>query len=399
MTPICDLSTSRLHRADNSLRIRQRLDATLNTQSHLEESLQRDIGLLRAKITEMAALVESALKVSLQAMLDRNRRLAYSVILRDQYIDELETEVDRLCLEFLIRHQPAGTHLRFVYATIQINKALERIGDYAESIARQVLVISAIEPQPSYSKFVELADLSLHMVRDAVQSFLRQDADLALRTMSIEERANSLRTAINEDLAELSRQNHLPTTALNPLMTVARRLERSADQAKNLCEDVLYLCTGEFVKHKKADGFRILFLDWTNSCLGQMAEGLGKSLGLPRVAFASAGRVPQPIDPRVVKFMAGKRIDISQQSSKSLEQVLKWEDYQVIVALGARALEGLPIRSNKPILLTWPIKDPSEEEGFADDEAAFESAYQALELNLRELAAAIFDEPQPELKL
>jgi phosphate transport system protein len=376
------------------------LDATLNTHSHFEEFLQRDIDLLRRKIKEMSVLSEWALKMSLQALVEGNRRLAYSVILRDQYIDELENEVDRLCLEFLVRHQPAGTHLRLAYATIQINKELERIGDYAESIARQVLAISALDPQPPYDRFIELGDISLHMLRDAVQSYLGQDADLAWRTMSIEEHANSLRTTINVDLAELTRQNRLPVAALNPLMTVARRLERAADQAKNLCEDVLYLCTGEFIKHKKGDGFRILFLDSTNSCLGQMAEGLGKKMGLARVVFASAGRVPQPINQHAIDFMASKGLDISGQTSKSFEQVPGWEDYQVIVGLGARALEGLPLRSNKPILLTWSINDPSEVEGPAEvREAAFESAFHALESNLKELAAAIFDEPQPELKL
>jgi phosphate transport system protein len=365
----------------------------------LEEFLQRDSDQLRGKISEMAGLAESALKMSLQALVEGNRRLAYSVILRDQYIDELETEVDRLCLEFLVRHQPAGTHLRLVYATIQINKELERIGDYGESIARQVLVVSSLEPQPPYDRFVELGDLSLHMLRDAVQAFLRQDADLARRTMSIEERANSLRTTINADLGDLSRQNQLPAAALNPLLTVTRRLERAADQAKNLCEDVLYLCTGEFIKHRKADGFRILFLDSTNSCLGQMAEGLGRKMGLSRVVFASAARVPQPIDSRAIEFMAGEGVDISRQTSKSLEQVPNWEDYQVIIALGSRALEGLPLRSSKPVLLTWSIKDPSEVEGPAEvRHAAFEAAFHSLESNLKELAAAIFDEAQPELK-
>jgi protein-tyrosine-phosphatase len=192
----------------------------------------------------------------------------------------------------------------------------------------------------------------------------------------------------------------LPETALNPLRTVARRLERAADQAKNLCEDVLYLCTGEFIKHKKADGFQILFLDYSNSCLGQMAEGLGKAQGLPRFTFASAGRVPQPIDPGTIRFMAEKGIDISRQSSKSLEQVTHWENFQVIVALDSRALDGLHLRSNKPIVLTWPISDPSGVQMPPEArQAAFESAYQSLESNLKELAAAVLDEPQPELKL
>jgi len=344
----------------------------------------------------MAGLVERALKLSLQALAEGSRRLAYSVILRDQYVDELETEVDRLCLEFLVRHQPVGIHLRLAYATIQINKELERIGDYAESIARQVLAISTAPPNISYERFIELGDLALHMLRDAVQAFLRQDSDLAWSTIAIEERANSLRTTINNELQALSRDNQLSAAALTPLMTVARRLERAADQAKNLCEDVLYLCTGEFIKHKKADGFRVLFLDQSNSSLGQIAEGLGRSLNLPRFVFSSAGRVPQPIHPEAVQFMARKGVDISRQCSKSLEQLPHWENSQVIIALNAQALDGLALRSSKPIVLTWPVQDPIEVVAAGEARnAAFESAYQAIESNLKDLAAAVLDEPQP----
>ncbi len=109
----------------------------MDTHPHLEESLQRGIDLIRGKVVEMADLSERALKASLQALIEQNRQLAYSVILRDQYIDELETELDRLCLEFMVRQQPAASHLRFVFATIKINKGLERVGDYAENIARR----------------------------------------------------------------------------------------------------------------------------------------------------------------------------------------------------------------------------------------------------------------------
>src|SRR2546425_10500922 len=100
----------------------------------------------------MAGLAERSLRSSLQALVERNRQLAYAIILRDQYIDEMEKEIDRLCLEFLVRQQPVALHLRFAYATIKINLELERIGDYAESIARQVLKISALEPPPSFDK-------------------------------------------------------------------------------------------------------------------------------------------------------------------------------------------------------------------------------------------------------
>src|SRR5512132_2260814 len=111
---------------------------------HFEEHLQRDIEFIRKKVRTMAQLADRALRDSLGALVDRNLTLAYSVILRDQYIDELEKEIDRLCLEFLVRQQPVAGHLRFAYATIKINLELERIGDYAESVARQVLKVSGL---------------------------------------------------------------------------------------------------------------------------------------------------------------------------------------------------------------------------------------------------------------
>src|ERR1041385_8482795 len=109
----------------------------------------------------MARLAERALTDSLRALVENNLTVAYSVILRDQYIDELEKEIDRLCLEFLVRQQPVAGHLRFAYAAIKINLELERIGDYAESIARQVLKVSTLHDRLPLKSFSELANISI----------------------------------------------------------------------------------------------------------------------------------------------------------------------------------------------------------------------------------------------
>src|SRR6266487_1229755 len=234
--------------------------------SHFEESLQRDSKVIRSKVLEMAALADRALKDSLRALTERNRQLAYSVILRDKNIDELEQELDRLCLEFLVRQQPVAVHLRFAYAAIKINLELERIGDYAESIARHVLKISGLEPQPSYDKYVAIANLSIPMLQQAVQAFVEQNPSLARSTMHIEEEVDMLRNGINAAIMQQHQLGKIPLDAVTPLLTIARRFERVSDQAKNICEEVLYMCTGEYAKHKSTDVFRILFLDIQNSC-------------------------------------------------------------------------------------------------------------------------------------
>jgi len=362
----------------------------------LEESLRRDIEIIRAKVLEMGHLGERALKASLQSLVERNRQLAYSVILRDQYLDELETELDRLCLEFLVRQQPVASHLRFVFTAIKINKELERIGDYAESVARQVLTISSLEPQPPHAKFVELGHLAIHMLRDAVQSFLDQDADLARRTMVIEERANGLRSAIGAELMALRQAEELPLAALTPLLTIARRFERVTDQAKNLCEEVLYMCTGEVIKHKGGEAFRILFIDEGNGCLSQMAEGIGQALGIRRFVFSSAGLTPEPVDERVVAFLASKGMSLGRQASKSLEQVPHLEHYQVMVALTETARKAFPPPPTKTVCLVWPVADPLAPAVAGEDvQAGLEAAFRYLNTHIRELVEAILgNKPQ-----
>ncbi|MCI0743836.1 MAG: phosphate signaling complex protein PhoU [Verrucomicrobia subdivision 3 bacterium] len=358
--------------------------------SHYEATLQRDIDLIRSKVLEMSALAERALKDGLQAVVARDRQAAYSVILRDQRIDELEKQIDRLCLEFLVRQQPVAGHLRFVYATIKINAELERIGDYAESIARQSLKVAHLNPVPASARFVEIANFSIPMLHDAVKAFTEQNAELARSTMVVEEKVDELRNRINAELIQLRQENKFPLEALTPLMTIARRFERVSDQAKNICEEVLYMCTGEYSKHKGTEVLRVLFVDEHNSCRSQMAEGIANSLDQPRLMFTSAGIDPRPVDPGTVKFLAEKGIDISRQNSKSVEQVPNLEHYQVIIVLAREAQKVLPPPPTKTVGLEWTVQDPSKVTGTPEQvRTAYEVTYQFICDHLNDLTEAI----------
>ncbi|MDB6033413.1 MAG: phoU 1 [Verrucomicrobiales bacterium] len=358
--------------------------------THLEESLQRDINLIRGKVLEMCGLAEAALRKSLKAFLNRDLQSAYSVILRDKNIDELEKEIDRLCLEFLVRQQPVAGHLRFVYATIKINAELERIGDYAESIARQVLKLNTAELKIPFDKFVEIANLSIPMLQDAIKAFVNQNADLAGATMITEEKVDDLRNDINADLMTAREKGLIPLEALTPLLTIARRYERVSDQAKNICEEVLYMCTGEYSKHKGTEVLRILFVDRHNSCRSQMAEAIARSLQTTNLVFNSAGLRPQPMDPRTVDFLAKKGIETAMQASKSIEQVPNLEHYQIIVALDPEARKVFPSPPTKTVTLDWTLNDPSQAQGSVEEvRAAYEQAYQFIKQNLQKLVEAI----------
>lgn len=358
--------------------------------SHYEATLQRDIDLIRSKVLGMSTLAEKALRDALKAVVERNRQAAYSVVLRDQNIDDLEKQIDRLCLEFLVRQQPVAGHLRFVYATIKINAELERIGDYAESIARQALKLAHLSEVPAAKRFEEIANFSIPMLHDAVRAFTDQNAELAKTTMVVEERVDELRNQINAELLGLRQQERIPLESLTPLMTIARRFERVSDQAKNICEEVLYMCTGEYSKHKGTEVLRMLFVDRDNSCLSQMAEGIANSLGQPRLVFASAGIDPKPVDGGTVKFLKEKGIEISRQHSKSVEQIPNLDHYQVIIALAEEARKVFAPPPSKTVNLEWTIDDPSKATGSPQEvSAAYETAYQYIFEHINDLAEAI----------
>jgi len=356
---------------------------------HFEAQLQHDIDLIRTKLVEMALLDEQALKRACQAVLTRDRQLAYSVILRDQDVDALDSEIDGLCLQFLVRHQPAAGHLRFVYSAAKIVGDLERVGDYAESIARQLLMVSSLSVDVPVDSFNEIANLAIPMVHNAVRAFVDKDPDLARATMASEPKVNRVRDRVTAELMERGEQGRLPIEALPPLINVARRLERVSDQATNICEEALYFATGVYSRHVPREGFRVLFVDETNGCLSLMAEEIACRLGAQRFAFASAGLTPGPIDPGTVRFLAARDIDVSQRVPKSTADIARFDQLQVIVALSKEA-QAASQKPFKALAVEWLVPDPSKARGTQEDvHAAYEQAFESLTHHIRDLVQAI----------
>ncbi len=356
--------------------------------SHYEETLERDAERIRVSIGRMRDLALRALRDSVQAFLDRDRARAYLVILRDQHLDELEKEVDRLCLEFLVRQQPVAGLLRFAYVTIKINQDLERIGDYCESIARQSLKLADLDLGFLHDRYTEMAEVSRNMLNDAITAFLNKDVSLARRAIGSESRADQLRLAINTEIPGLSQAGRIPLDAITPLLTIARRLERVSDQAENICEETIYMCTGEYAKHKGLDFFRVLFVDQDNACLSQIAEVIGTSLNESKFLFSSAGLHPAPIDSRTLDYLKSKGFETGRVKSKSVDQVPNLEYHQVVVAFGHIPLLFKP--PTKTVQLEWNVDDPRQAEGSADKvQEAYDRAFQTVDTHLRDLVQAI----------
>jgi len=357
---------------------------------HYEQSVERDLGRIRRKLAEMSALAQRALKDCIKALMENNRQLAYGVILRDQFIDELEKEIDRLALEFLVRQQPVAGLLRFAYATIKVNLELERVGDYAESMARQTLKLGSQKVTYPKERFVEMAYTVIPMVEDAVQAFIEQNAELARKVIEREDAVDLLKRQLNQELVQQFRAGQLTFEALNPLMMIARRLERVSDQARNISMEVLYLCTGEYAKHPGAEAIRVLFVDEHNACRSLMAEAIASRMNLPRFIFSSAGLDPLPASQDTVNFLKEKGMDVSGHSPKALNQVPNLDHYHVIVALSPEVRRAFPQKPRKVVFLDWTVPDPSVVEGGeAEKRAAYEQVYNYISEHLKDLVAAI----------
>jgi phosphate transport system protein len=304
----------------------------------------------------MADLAVRMLRDCVTALESKDRESASLIIVRDQRIDVLEKEIDGACLEFLVRHQPAGAHLRFVYAALQINFVLERVGDYAESIARQIIKLTDLGCRIPSGLFAEITSASITMLRNAVTAFLRRDAEFAEATGRIEEQVDILRNQINTELMHLMQTSQLPLAALTPLMTIARRFERVSDQAKSICQETVYFCTGEFAKHSGEQVFRVLFVDDHHGCVSRMAEGIGRSLGHAGVEFASAGVAAKPLSAEAAAALQEKGFSI--EPPMEVRDLPDFAQYQVVVALSPGAKSSLPAPTRKTAHLQWNFTDP-----------------------------------------
>jgi phosphate transport system protein len=363
--------------------------------TRLEESLERDLDHIRLLMSKMAELAVRTLRDCVLACEERDRELCQIIILRDQRIDQMEKELDRLCLEFLLRHQPAGRHLRFASAVLRISFQLERVGDYAESIARQALKLLDFSCQIPARMLKDISSASISMLHNSVTAFVRQDSDLAGATAQIEEQVDVLRSQVNNELTHMAQTNQLPYAALTPLMTIARRFERVSDQAKAICQETLYICTGEYAKHQGSHVYRVLFVDDHHGCLSRMAEAIGQALHRPEFQFSSAGLDPAPIEPALAGRLRERGLMISKQEPAKVPDVPEFHRYQIVVPLSAAARQQLPAPFRKNFQFQWAVEDPRACAGTAEEmDAAYERACKTLTAKVSGLAAAILAEDQ-----
>lgn len=197
----------------------------------------------------MGGLVEEALARAAKALVERDLRLAEAVIASDEAINMLEVEIDEHCLRLLALHQPAAVDLRFITMALKINNDLERMGDQAVNIAeRTVELLQEPLPKPLID-IPRMAILAQQMVKDSLAAFVNRDADLARSVCQRDDEVDRLNDQVFEELLVLMRKQPQTVAPGVDLILIGRHLERVADHATNLAEDVIYLVQGRTIKH------------------------------------------------------------------------------------------------------------------------------------------------------
>ncbi len=214
--------------------------------------MHREIEQLKTSILELCGIVQEQLSDAVRAVLDRDPNLADQVERRDRQIDAKEIEIEEAALKLLALYQPVALDLRFVIAFIKINNDLERIGDLAVNIARKARTLSQYEPIRMPIDVDAMWKNVKAMIRDSVDSLVQTNAELAADVCRRDEIVDQQKRDSRRTIEQLIASQPSAVQPLLQYLAVSRNLERAADHATNIAEDVIYLVRGQIPRHQAA---------------------------------------------------------------------------------------------------------------------------------------------------
>jgi len=215
---------------------------------------QRELDKIKKMVLSLGALVEQRVHRVKIAVEERDADLAREIIKLDYEIDEMEVEIDEECLKTIALHQPVAADLRFVVAVIKINNDLERIGDQVVNIAQRVVRIAKRAVAPFHFDYSVMADRAEAMLRMSLDSLVGQDLDLAVKVLLMDDEVDQIKVEAYDRIKQAMADGVTNDVGyMINLLLISRHLERVADHATNIAEEVVYMIEGEIVRHGKLD--------------------------------------------------------------------------------------------------------------------------------------------------
>jgi phosphate transport system protein len=211
--------------------------------------LLREIDNLKKMILALSAVVEVNVQKAVRSIEDLDRSLANEVIGADSEVDRIEVEVEEECLKILALHQPVAIDLRFIIAVLKINNDLERIGDLAVNIAERALFLCYEDPIAAPFELAEMCRKTLSMLRTSLDALMNLESDMAHEVRLRDDEVDEVNREMYIIISERIRANPEHTLPLLSYVSASRHLERIADYATNIAEDLIYMIEGDIVRH------------------------------------------------------------------------------------------------------------------------------------------------------
>ncbi|OGV48684.1 MAG: phosphate transport system regulatory protein PhoU [Lentisphaerae bacterium GWF2_44_16] len=217
--------------------------------------LTKEIAKLKNKVLKLCALVEENVKSAVDAVTNLDIDLAISVKEKDDRIDSMEIELEEECLKILALYQPVANDLRYVIACLKMNNDLERIGDLAVNIARRAITVAKFSEEPIFLDFYPMMDKMRSMLKNSLDALIEMNAELAVQVLTHDDEIDAMNKQMQKQVLELIKKNPEKVEYYIHLLSVSRHLERIADYATNIAEDVIYMVTGKIVRHQHDTSF------------------------------------------------------------------------------------------------------------------------------------------------
>lgn len=222
--------------------------------SRMERPFDEELKGLKEKLLEMAARAEEQIALAVRGLKDRDEAMACLVLDREEAINLLDIEIDEMCLRLLALRQPLATDLRFITSAMKISSDVERIGDLAVNIAERTIDLLKAPQLKPLIDIPRMAQMSQDMVRDAINAFINRDEKLARDVCERDDRVDELNDQVFRELLTYMMQDAGTISRAVDLILVGRHLERIADHATNIGEDVIYMVEGKTIKHHIEEG-------------------------------------------------------------------------------------------------------------------------------------------------
>lgn len=215
--------------------------------------LQSDLDNLKKEVVQLGNMVEAAISNAILALTDRRPELAEKVFVDEDLIDKKEVKIEEECLKILALHQPVAVDLRFIVVVLKVNNDLERMGDFAENVARRAVFLSAEDPIPCPVAFTDTMSKSIReMVRASLDALVNLDIALANKVIEMDDIVDDINRQMYTELQALMKKDPETIERAVGLLSTSRYLERIGDLATSIAEDVIFMVNGEVVRHKIA---------------------------------------------------------------------------------------------------------------------------------------------------